>query len=961
MFKKILYSLTILAMLFAAFGVMTPGGVKPALALGDAIPDDTRGPAATGFLADTWGDGEPWNDSYYFAAINMPVAPVVAGDPIGCYIGLFTKWVRVPAAVVGVTGVAVASTLHIHAAPVVPDALVIAAYVANADGTLGTRLGCDDSTADGVLDLVVQVPAGTVVDVLVANNALYAVPVGAAGELWIMRGDDPSGGFIVSGLDGGASPDTAYIYNSTLAAPAGLPQSEFLGFVGPTYRRMVADADGNAWFPRGIPAGTGYTVGVSHGPGSILPYAYVFGAQTVPGFMAFVIPVAPFVADLSLAAGTPIKVTGVAFVVGDAHAIRVIPSNGSLIDTMNLGAQVGAVLINITPGLWDAALTDDNAPGADYYLVQLNTNAIVGGVYPLDFRANIITPALVRMCSPAYNGPNGGGFEYALIGTNPAGPLGRVWLDYSNGAGLGCPINFAGGLMYLTAGLNYGNIALLGELTDHAVHIAGYDWEYLLVPPNDPWNFSAGIVTPAYTALFGAWYDTNGNGRRDISEIDANGDGLLDLSEDVGAGTTCNGIFEAAELAAGDADIFGDQGEDLNCNGVRDLVASSESTFRSTATTSAMDYATGVSSVAMTRGNWVDANGNILMAIDAPDNTQVSCLDTNGDGLYNDLGGPNGAGDDDDAGGTSNPDTATGYEWWDGIVPCDNLQSGAGVETNLANDFDTTAFSLATPAVGRYFHWRWLQNGPALQGVRARAVTSSIFAVSPTDTPMNGHWAWSWVQALYELGYTTGIGAGAYGPDQTMTRAQMAVFLSRMLSDNSSIPAAGAGVGGVFTDVPAAYWAGGAIEQLEDLGITSGIGGGLYGPDAPVTRAEMAKFIQLTFRAARMYGWNGCDLTVPANGECVWTLADPDLWDPSQNVLAPGNTFKDVPAGHWANLWIEEMWFDGLTSGCTYEQNNWFFCPEDNVTRGQMAKFILTALQTDAATQAFWPVLAPER
>lgn len=46
-----------------------------------------------------------------------------------------------------------------------------------------------------------------------------------------------------------------------------------------------------------------------------------------------------------------------------------------------------------------------------------------------------------------------------------------------------------------------------------------------------------------------------------------------------------------------------------------------------------------------------------------------------------------------------------------------------------------------------------------------------------------------------------------------------------------------------FYDVPTNYWAFRAIEALADSGITTGIGGGNFGPDQPVTRAQMAVFL----------------------------------------------------------------------------------------------------------------------
>jgi hypothetical protein len=52
-----------------------------------------------------------------------------------------------------------------------------------------------------------------------------------------------------------------------------------------------------------------------------------------------------------------------------------------------------------------------------------------------------------------------------------------------------------------------------------------------------------------------------------------------------------------------------------------------------------------------------------------------------------------------------------------------------------------------------------------------------------------------------------------------------------------------------------------------------------------------------------------------------------------------GSTFDDVPAGYWAEQYIEALGCAGTTVGCG--NNN--FCPTANVTRGQMAAFIVRA------------------
>ncbi len=46
-----------------------------------------------------------------------------------------------------------------------------------------------------------------------------------------------------------------------------------------------------------------------------------------------------------------------------------------------------------------------------------------------------------------------------------------------------------------------------------------------------------------------------------------------------------------------------------------------------------------------------------------------------------------------------------------------------------------------------------------------------------------------------------------------------------------------------FLDVPKGSWYGPFVARLVELGITKGIGEGLYGPYQEVTRAEMAVFI----------------------------------------------------------------------------------------------------------------------
>jgi len=115
---------------------------------------------------------------------------------------------------------------------------------------------------------------------------------------------------------------------------------------------------------------------------------------------------------------------------------------------------------------------------------------------------------------------------------------------------------------------------------------------------------------------------------------------------------------------------------------------------------------------------------------------------------------------------------------------------------------------------------------------------------------------------------------------------------------------------GRFTDAPPRHWAFTFIEALARAGVTAGCGGDNYCPTSPVTRAQMAVFLER--------GMNGSGYSPPA---------------------ATGNVFLDVGADDFAASFIEQLASDGITAGCG--NNN--FCPDAVVTRDQMAVFLLRA------------------
>jgi hypothetical protein len=328
----------------------------------------------------------------------------------------------------------------------------------------------------------------------------------------------------------------------------------------------------------------------------------------------------------------------------------------------------------------------------------------------------------------------------------------------------------------------------------------------------------------------------------------------------------------------------------------------------------------GTDPVTITRTGWSDVMGNDLIGVYAPDNFFIPA----------------------DTGGLR-----------DVVVPNTLVHYGM-TEIINQNGWDTTAISLPAPAIGRYHAQHTLLSGPWFRmGAPVEFdpwlyVTpppafvrgdEEIFAVEPSDVHFGGHWSWSWVMSLYEMGLTTGTAPGVYSPEGVVSRAQMATFLTRIM-DMYGLPLQ---TGTAFADVPAGHWAAAQIENLRAYGITNGCGGNNFCPTDPITRAEMAKFLELTFRVI--------EFNVP--GAVYWNV--------NQNIFSPGFTFIDVPAEHWANIWIEELFFDGMTTGCTRDNLNLYFCPDDDLSRAQMAKFLVTAIQPDFITQGYWPVLAPSK
>ena len=179
-------------------------------------------------------------------------------------------------------------------------------------------------------------------------------------------------------------------------------------------------------------------------------------------------------------------------------------------------------------------------------------------------------------------------------------------------------------------------------------------------------------------------------------------------------------------------------------------------------------------------------------------------------------------------------------------------------------------------------------------------------AVTERFVDDNGNFHEPSIEAIAALGITRGCNpplVDRFCPANNVTRAEMAAFLIAALGEQP------APFAGTFPDVPPGQWFTGYVERLAQLGITTGNADGTYGPQRPVTRAEMAVFLQRAFQ----------------------------LGTPPTSFV-----FGDVPPDQWYAGGVEAIRLAGITTGCRAEPA--LYCPIDPVKRDQMASFLARAL-----------------
>ncbi len=115
-----------------------------------------------------------------------------------------------------------------------------------------------------------------------------------------------------------------------------------------------------------------------------------------------------------------------------------------------------------------------------------------------------------------------------------------------------------------------------------------------------------------------------------------------------------------------------------------------------------------------------------------------------------------------------------------------------------------------------------------------------------SDVPA-GYWAYKHIEYAAEQGVVTGYEDGRYDPEGTLDRGQMAVFIARAIAGGDEGVAEPTGDPS-FPDAGEGFWARKYVEYIAGENVAGGYDDGLYHPERPVSRDQMAVFITRAFR-----------------------------------------------------------------------------------------------------------------
>lgn len=193
------------------------------------------------------------------------------------------------------------------------------------------------------------------------------------------------------------------------------------------------------------------------------------------------------------------------------------------------------------------------------------------------------------------------------------------------------------------------------------------------------------------------------------------------------------------------------------------------------------------------------------------------------------------------------------------------------------------------------------------------------------------HPFYSYIETLLHSGVTGGCTTTDFCPVGEVTRAQMAIFLSRsMAGGDSAIPSSGSygscmynctsGGTSCFSDITPTTSYCKHVHYIASQGVTGGCTSTTYCPQATVTRSQMAVFL-----ARIMAGGDGNVPVSGSYGACGYSC-----------ISGGTSCFTDIDPTVSYCRHVHYIASQGVTGGCTPSA----FCPLAPNTRGEMAVFL---------------------
>ena len=147
----------------------------------------------------------------------------------------------------------------------------------------------------------------------------------------------------------------------------------------------------------------------------------------------------------------------------------------------------------------------------------------------------------------------------------------------------------------------------------------------------------------------------------------------------------------------------------------------------------------------------------------------------------------------------------------------------------------------ATETGEKTFYARWqktvLPPPPVTPGTPVTPARPAAPVGLPFADVSGSDWFYNDVRYVYEKGIMDGTGADRFSPNAPLTRAMIVTILYRMAGSPSVSGSSD------FTDVAASKWFAKAVAWAAANGIVNGYGSGLFGPNDPVTREQLAAIL----------------------------------------------------------------------------------------------------------------------